>query len=80
MIRILFLLILFTAAGCSTREVHSADAAGEDLYKNKCGGCHRVYKKTEYKPAEWEKIVKAMSTKSRLTEAEERQIIKYLSY
>lgn len=76
--RMLFLLFLIAAAGCSTREVHSADAAGEDLYKNKCGGCHRAYKKTEYKPAEWEKIVKVMSAKSRLTEAEERQIIKYL--
>lgn len=80
MIRILFLFLLFAAAGCSSPNIQSADAAGEDLYKNKCGGCHRTYKKEEYKPAEWEKIVREMKGKSRLTEAEELQIIKYLSH
>jgi uncharacterized ParB-like nuclease family protein len=74
---ILFLLIFVS---CSSKEkIMDINNEGQKLYYDKCSGCHRLYKKAEYKSNRWKEIMNLMKKKSHLTDDEERMIIKYLA-
>ncbi|MCL4549372.1 MAG: hypothetical protein M1495_12475 [Bacteroidetes bacterium] len=69
----IFLMIV----GCSASKHFTSK--GEELYYEKCTGCHRLHDKGEYDSAEWYSIMEKMSKKSHLSDDEGRAIIKYLT-
>lgn len=71
----LLLLLLFLAA-CSTALVFASKE--EELYYEKCGGCHRVYKKSEFSKEHWQKEVEDMSKRAKLTSEQKKMILNYL--
>ncbi len=61
---LLLLLIAFT--GCSKQTVQSINTKfphGQKLYLSKCGGCHRLYDRGEFKPEQWDTIMVSMRSK-----------------
>jgi len=78
--RLVIAFLIICLSGCSTKEkMIDANNHGQKLYYEKCSGCHRLYNKTEYEPEKWKEIMHVMKKKSRLTDDEERMIIKYLA-
>ncbi len=51
---------------------------GYDLYKNKCGNCHYLYKPDRYTPEQWDHFLSDMSKKAKLTDEEYLKIKIYL--
>ena len=51
---------------------------GHNLYKNKCSGCHFLYRPETYTEKEWDKFIPEMKERSKLTETEFGQIRVYL--
>lgn len=51
---------------------------GYKLYKDKCGGCHRLYKPQEYDATQWPHIMYDMRFEVEMTEKEAERIRKYL--
>lgn len=75
---ILSLILLFVIS-CSTQTTTSSnDHNGSELYREKCGGCHRLHSKNEYTKAEWMQILQLMKIKAKLTEKENSLIKNYL--
>ena len=72
----MILSLLFICA-CAAGIVYNSK--GEDLYHEKCGGCHRLYAKSEFDDNKREKIVDEMSIKAKLNPDQKRMIIEYLS-
>ncbi|PKL83357.1 MAG: hypothetical protein CVV24_05405 [Ignavibacteriae bacterium HGW-Ignavibacteriae-3] len=72
----LIMIILFLA-GCTASIVYSSEE--EKLYYDKCGGCHRVYSKSEINSGKVKNDIDGMSKKARLNGAEKKMIIEYLS-
>lgn len=70
-------LALLFIAGCAATIAYSSK--GEELYYNKCGGCHRLHSKTEFTSEKWKSEVEEMSKKAKLNEDEKRMIIEYLT-
>jgi hypothetical protein len=52
---------------------------GYDLYKNKCGNCHYLFKPDRYTQEQWGHILSEMKTKAKLTDEEYLKIKIYLS-
>lgn len=75
--KIIFSLILLFIAGCAATIIYCSK--GEELYYNKCSGCHRLHSKTEFTSEKWKSEVEEMSKKARLNEDEKRMIIEYLT-
>ena len=73
---IIYFGLLFIT-GCAAVIVYSSKE--EELYYNKCGGCHRLYPKTEFTKEKWLIEVEEMSKKAKLPDEEKRMIIKYLT-
>ena len=70
-------LVLLFLAGCAATIAYSSK--GEELYYNKCSGCHRLHPKTEFTSEKWESDIEEMSKKAKLNEDEKRMIIEYLT-
>lgn len=74
--KLLFGLAFLIIAGCA--KIVTYTSKSEELYVNKCGGCHRIYNKSEFTKEEWKQEVDKMNKKAKLNEEEKRQIIEYL--
>lgn len=72
----LALIFILFVIGCAASRVYSSK--GEELYYEKCGGCHRLYSPQEITDEKWDKILEEMSKRSKLEEDEKRMIIQYL--
>ncbi len=75
--KVSFSLILLFVAGCAATIIYSSK--GEELYNNKCSGCHRLHSRTEFSSEKWKSEVEEMSKKAKLNEDEKRMIIEYLT-
>ncbi len=73
------LILLFFLISCSSTSKSETSDKGEVFYKEKCGGCHRIYKKKEFGKADWENIFSKMKAKSKLSDSESRLILYYLT-
>lgn len=51
---------------------------GYDLYKNKCGSCHYLYKPDRYTPEQWNHLLPEMKKEAKLTDEEYNYIKKYV--
>ena len=70
-------LVLLFLAGCAATIIYSSK--GEELYYNKCSGCHRLHLKTEFTNEKWKSEIEEMGKKAKLNEDEKRMIIEYLT-
>ncbi|MFA7229189.1 MAG: hypothetical protein WC061_09145, partial [Melioribacteraceae bacterium] len=52
--------------------------AGEKLYYDKCGGCHRVYEKSDFTKGRWVDELEDMSRRAKLSPEEKNLIKNYL--
>lgn len=50
----------------------------EDLFAERCGGCHVLYHKSEFDPNVWPSILDSMSGQSGLTKDQKDLIVKFL--
>jgi hypothetical protein len=76
------LLLIGALAACSSPLPDEGSASAE-LYRNRCGSCHRIYQPRALKFPLWEPIVARMETYLRhsrqpLAEAERETILAYL--
>ncbi len=53
-------------------------ARGRDLYVNRCPRCHKPLPVRDYDTATWERILPDMADKTRLEEAERRDLRRYV--
>lgn len=51
---------------------------GYNLYKNKCGSCHYLYKPQSYTVDQWNKLLPEMKEEAKLTDVEYNNIKIYL--
>jgi hypothetical protein len=63
-------------AGCAS--VPLPPGEGAELYRAKCGGCHRLYAPSEIKDEGWPKRIELMSSRAKLTQLESARIRRYL--
>lgn len=59
-----------TATVPSTTYSATDIAAGQTVYTNSCGKCHKLYPPTEFTAAQWTPILKGMIPKAKLNEAD----------
>ncbi|MDP4197692.1 MAG: cytochrome c [Bacteroidota bacterium] len=52
---------------------------GRNLYIDKCSGCHSLKDPSDYTEEEWGTVLKKMSRKAKLTDAEYEKISHYIS-
>lgn len=62
------------ATGVSTHEANRAS----ELYALKCGRCHKFYDPAAYSNEDWEKWMRKMSKKTKLTAEQEQTLTEYL--
>jgi len=76
--------ILSTSPGFSAGRIPRAEdvadslAVGEELYAEKCSGCHRLYRPKRFKRARWERVLMDMKPQAKLTQAEYDYIRSFL--
>lgn len=70
-------IVFFLISGCASRNIYSTK--GEELYYEKCGGCHRLYSKSELSLERWKVVTDNMSVKAKLSEGEKRILLIYLT-
>ena len=68
--------ILLFIGGCASAIVFNSKE--EELYHEKCSGCHRLYSRNEFSPERWREEIEDMSKKARLSADEKRMIVDYL--
>jgi hypothetical protein len=51
---------------------------GYDLYVNKCGACHVLYRPTKFSEEKWKKEVPDMSPRAHITPQETEMILRYV--
>jgi mono/diheme cytochrome c family protein len=51
---------------------------GYELYINKCGSCHTLYRPTKFREEKWMKEVPNMGDSAHLTNAETETILRYV--
>lgn len=54
------------------------DGEGAELYRAKCGKCHRPYAPAEVRPPEWERYLPRMQKRAHLTLEEAETIRRYV--
>ena len=77
-------VLILAFAGCKPKPLPERGSAAEVLYRNRCGGCHRVYPPSTMTAAMWSEQIVAMRQK--IAEAgqppmstfDEHQILSYL--
>ncbi len=50
----------------------------EALYRKRCANCHELHAPSEYVSADWERIMRQMSTNAGLSEAQSSGLLKWL--
>lgn len=83
--KLVFIWILFNLVfiGCSTENSSKRGNGifiGEQLYKEKCGGCHALYQKGKFTRGDWDSIIIRMEKKARLNEYQSKLIREYLVF
>ena len=53
--------------------------AARSLYVSRCSSCHRLHLPSEYTARQWVRILKAMQPKAKLSDAQSKQLLIYLS-
>jgi hypothetical protein len=77
-------MLLLALSGCAKKPLPEQGSAVEQLYANRCGGCHRPYLPSAMTAAMWNEEVVAMRLKIAqagqppMSEFEEHQIVDYL--
>jgi hypothetical protein len=68
------------SAGRTPRAEDVADSLtmGEELYAEKCSGCHRLYRPKRFKRARWERVLVDMKPQAKLTQPEYEYIRTFL--
>jgi len=51
---------------------------GYELYINKCGACHALYRPTKFTEEKWEKEIPDMGPKAHLTKEETEMVLRYV--
>lgn len=51
---------------------------GFELYATKCGGCHNLYKPSEFTKEQWVELMPEMAGKALLNKDEESLVLKYI--
>ena len=69
------LCLAVTAAAVSIASAAPPDRDGADLYRAKCGTCHRPYRPAEIERASWERYFPKMQKRAHLS-AEETEAIR----
>jgi hypothetical protein len=72
----LLLALFLIIAACSSGNYFTD--RGEELYSEKCAGCHRLYPKKEYTAEEWRLHLEEMSKRAKLSPEEKILIGGYL--
>lgn len=70
------LAALAVLASCAS--VPLPPGEGADLYRAKCGGCHRLYAPTEIREEGWQQRIELMSKRAKLGEQESARIRRYV--
>ncbi|MCR4418354.1 MAG: hypothetical protein WHV63_00105 [Ignavibacteria bacterium] len=73
--------VILIFAGCTKHSIHNEETQfieGKKLYISKCGGCHKLYVRNEFTPAQWDTIVVSMRNKAKITADQENEILKFL--
>ena len=81
--RLIYVWVLFFLiyAGCSNEKSikqGNDNLSGEQLYKEKCGGCHALYQREKFGVGNWDSIIARMEKKARLDEHQSKLIREYL--
>ncbi len=75
---------LSTSPGFSAGRIPTGDvvadslAMGEELYAEKCSGCHRLYRPKRFKRSRWERVLMDMKPQAKLTQPEYEYIRSFL--
>ncbi|MCK9209931.1 MAG: hypothetical protein M0P61_03745 [Ignavibacteriaceae bacterium] len=76
------ILVLLAFAGCSSERSIKQNANGnitaEQLYKDKCGGCHALYQREKFAKGDWESVLVRMEKKAHLDMDQSNLIRQYL--
>ena len=51
---------------------------GYNLYVNKCGACHYLYRPAKFEAEKWKRDMPEMSERAKITKEEQRLILNYL--
>jgi len=70
-------IVLLFIAGCAAGVVYSNK--GEELYNEKCGGCHQLYPKGKFSSEKWRSEIETMSKKAKLSDEEKRMMLEYFT-
>ncbi|NCS81058.1 MAG: hypothetical protein COZ80_07410 [Ignavibacteria bacterium CG_4_8_14_3_um_filter_37_9] len=76
-----WLLFFVVFVGCSTeKSIKQGNGilSGEQLYKEKCGGCHALYQRDKFKEGDWDSVIVRMEKKARLDDNQSKLIREYL--
>ncbi len=76
-----WLLFLLVFAACSNEKSikqGNGNLSGEQLYKEKCGGCHALYRQEKFGTGDWDSVIVRMEKKARLDEYQSKLIREYL--
>ncbi len=73
----LLLVIFVIIVGCSASKNYIS--RGEELYSEKCAGCHRLYLKAELTAQEWKITMEKMGKRAKLNDEEKKIVLSYLT-
>lgn len=75
-------LMLLTFMGCSgeksIKQNNNENFTVEQLYKDKCGGCHALYQREKFAEGDWESVLVRMEKKAHLDVIQSKLIRQYL--
>jgi hypothetical protein len=80
----LVVIVTFNFVACSSSTNSNSNITtnfpeGRELYISKCTGCHKAFERELHTTDEWEKILKEMGSKAKLTENEKQMVLNYLT-
>jgi mono/diheme cytochrome c family protein len=70
---------MFARARATEPTLSQADLeSGRALYVGRCGSCHALPRLSDKSAADWPEVVDTMATKSKLNEAQRRNVLRYV--
>ncbi|MBK0369915.1 cytochrome c [Flavobacterium agrisoli] len=67
-----------TTTEAVSNEMAKEVVAGQNLYENNCGKCHKLYAPTEYSKTDWKPILLRMQKKAHLDDTQMASIGTYI--